>query len=76
LSKNLGKQVKSRLSWDIAGTFFKQIIVLVTVILVRLLTPVEFGVVGLAMVFISLSEMFPDVDLLLGTKKERLIIRL
>ena len=67
MSKNLGNKAKSGLGWDVAGTFLKQISVLVvTIILARLLTPEEFGVVGMAMVFISLSQVFIDVGLSQG----------
>ena len=62
MSKNLGEQVRTGLSWDLTGTFFKQISTLiVTVILARILTPEEFGIIGMAMVFVSLSQVFVDV---------------
>src|SRR5690554_3205836 len=50
-----------------AGSFFNRVSGLViTVILARLLTPEEFGVVALAMVFISLSSVFTDVGFTQG----------
>jgi O-antigen/teichoic acid export membrane protein len=62
LNENLGKQVRSGFGWDLTGTFFKQISTLiVSVILARLLTPEEFGIIGMAMVFVSLSQIFVEV---------------
>jgi len=67
LSNNLGKQVRSGFGWDLIGTFFKQISTLVvTVFLARLLTPDEFGVVAMAMVFVALSQVFVDVGFTQG----------
>jgi O-antigen/teichoic acid export membrane protein len=67
LNKNLGKQVKSGLGWDLGGTLFKQISTLiVTVVLARILSPEEFGIIGMAMVFISLSQVFVDVGFTQG----------
>lgn len=62
MNENLGKQVRSGFGWDLTGTFFKQISTLiVSVILARLLTPEEFGIIGMAMVFVSLSQIFVEV---------------
>jgi teichuronic acid exporter len=55
MSKNLGQQAHSGFEWDLIGTFFKQISVLaVSVVLARLLSPEKFGIIGMAMVFVSL----------------------
>ena len=49
------------------GTFFKQVSTLVvSVILARLLTPEEFGLVAMALVFVSLSQVFVDVGFTQG----------
>ena len=62
MNKNLGKQVRSGFGWDLIGTFFKQISVLtVSVVLARLLSPEEFGIIGMAMVFVNLSQVFVEV---------------
>ena len=67
MNENLGKQVKSGFGWDLLGTFFKQISTLVvTVILARILSPEEFGIIGMAMVFVSLSQVFVDVGFTQG----------
>jgi O-antigen/teichoic acid export membrane protein len=62
MNKNFGKQVRTGFGWDFIGTLFKQISTLVTtVVLARILSPEEFGIIGMAMVFISLSQVFVDV---------------
>ena len=67
MNKNLGKQVRSGFSWDLVGTFFKQVSVLgVSVVLARLLSPEEFGIIGMAMAFVSLSQVFVDVGFTQG----------
>ena len=67
MNKNLVKQAKSGFAWDLMGTFFKQISVLtVSAILARLLSPEEFGVIGMAMVFVSISQIFIDIGFTQG----------
>ena len=62
MNKNLGKQVRSGFGWNLGGTLFKQVSTLtVTVVLARILSPEEFGVIGMALVFVSLSQVFVDV---------------
>ncbi len=49
-------------AWNIAGTFLKQGSgVIITIFLARILDPAEFGLVGMAMVFITISQVFIDV---------------
>lgn len=49
------------LSWDLSGTFAQQgISFIISVFLARLLGPTEFGLVGMALVFISVSQVFSD----------------
>ncbi len=49
-------------AWNIAGTFLKQGSgFIISIFLARLLEPAEFGLVGMAMVFITISQVFIDV---------------
>lgn len=64
---DLRKRVSRGFAWDMAGSLFNQVSGLViTIFLARLLTPEEFGVVALAMVFISLTAVFTDVGFTQG----------
>ena len=63
----LGGRVKRGFAWDMAGSVFNQASgLIITIFLARLLTPEEFGVVALAMVFISLTSVFTDVGFTQG----------
>lgn len=63
----LGRRVRRGFAWDMAGSLFNQVSgLLITIFLARLLTPEEFGVVALAMVFISLTAVFTDVGFTQG----------
>ena len=58
-----GKIVKS-FAWDFAGRSGSQVASLIIgIILARILTPVEFGLIGMAMVFIAVSEIFTNLGL-------------
>jgi lipopolysaccharide exporter len=60
--KNLGKQAVSGVFWQ--GISFlggKLLILVATAILARLLDPSEFGVVGLALVFIGIADVVSDM---------------
>jgi O-antigen/teichoic acid export membrane protein len=58
-----GKIIKS-FAWDFAGRSGSQMASLVIgIILARILTPVEFGMIGMAMVFIAVSEIFTNLGL-------------
>ncbi|MEQ9307094.1 MAG: oligosaccharide flippase family protein, partial [Marinoscillum sp.] len=60
--KSLKKRTTSALAWDIGGTMLRQTFNFVTsIFLARLLTPEEFGLVGMSMVFIAFAEVFIDV---------------
>ncbi|PTB93730.1 hypothetical protein C9994_12750 [Marivirga lumbricoides] len=49
-------------AWNIAGTILKQGSgFVISIFLARLLEPAEFGLVGMAMVFITVSQVFIDV---------------
>lgn len=63
----LGGKVKRGFAWDMAGSLINQVTgLIITIFLARLLTPQEFGVVALAMVFISLTNVFTDVGFTQG----------
>lgn len=63
MKKNSAKgNVRKGFVWDLAGTLIKQLsTVALSIVLARLLGPKDFGLIGMAMVFISLSEVFIDV---------------
>ena len=49
-------------AWDFIGKIINQVIgFVVSVVLARLLTPHEFGIVGIALAFVGLSTMFLDL---------------
>lgn len=50
------------IAWDLGGTLAKSLSsFVISIFLARLLTPEEFGLVGMAMVFITVSQVFIDV---------------
>ena len=58
---SLKQKTVSGLAWSFIENFSKQgIVFLVGIILARLLTPQEFGLIGMITVFISISEGFVD----------------
>jgi teichuronic acid exporter len=58
-----GKLIKS-FAWDFAGRLGGQLIsFVISIVLARILTPEEFGLIGMAMVFISLSGVFTNLGL-------------
>lgn len=58
-----GKLVKS-FAWDLAGRIGGQIASgIIGIILARLLMPAEFGLIGMAMVFIGISGIFTNLGL-------------
>lgn len=61
MSDLLGKSKKG-FKWDLLGSFVNQVFNLgISIVLARLLSPQEFGIVGIALVFTSLTEVFTDV---------------
>ncbi|AXG73160.1 lipopolysaccharide biosynthesis protein [Flavobacterium arcticum] len=67
MSKEVGNKTKKGLFWDLAGSFFRQFAsVFISIILARLLSPEEFGVVGMALVFVSITEVFVDIGFTSG----------
>ncbi|HPT12025.1 MAG TPA: oligosaccharide flippase family protein, partial [Bacteroidales bacterium] len=58
-----GRLIKS-FAWDFAGRVGGQLIgFVISIILARILSPEEFGLIGMAMVFISLSGVFTNLGL-------------
>lgn len=58
---NLHQKPKTALLWSLSGSLVKQFAFLfITIILARLLEPREFGLVAMAAVFISISDMLLD----------------
>lgn len=61
---SLKKRSLTAFIWDIGGTFFRQGSgFIISIFLARLLEPAEFGLVGMAMVFINISYIFMDFGL-------------
>ena len=59
---SLKKRSATALAWDMGGTIIRQGSgFIISIFLARLLDPAEFGLVGMAMVFISISQVFIDV---------------
>lgn len=72
MNKNLNSKSKTAVIWNISGTIVKQISFLfVTIVLKRLLTPEEFGIVGLSMVFVFISEIFIDAGFTAGLIQQK-----
>jgi len=64
MSETLKQKATESFIWDFGGLIVKQGIFFgVSIILARLLTPAEFGLVAMAMVFIAISEIFADFGL-------------
>jgi len=58
----LKKKSAIAFAWDMGGTLINQgSSFIISIFLARLLEPAEFGLVGMAMVFISISQVFIDV---------------
>lgn len=59
---SLKKKSATAIGWDFGGTLAKSLSgFVISIFLARLLTPEEFGLVGMAMVFITVSQVFIDV---------------
>jgi len=67
MNDNLNAKSKTALIWDLSGAFVRQFAAFfITLLLCRLLGPLEFGIIGLALVFIHISEVFLDAGLTSG----------
>ena len=63
----LGQKTRLAFVWDLTGSFVKQIsTIVVSLTLARLLSPQEFGLIGMALVFVSFSQIFVDVGFTQG----------
>lgn len=72
MNKNSASKPKSALLWDLSGTFFRQVSVLTTsIILARILDPEEFGIIGMSMVFIAIAEVFTDAGFTSGLVQQK-----
>ena len=68
---SLSKKVYSAIFWNLSGSLLKQgVMFLVSIFLSRLLSPADFGLVGMATVFIFLAQGFSDLGLTSGLIKE------
>ncbi|MFY0672431.1 MAG: lipopolysaccharide biosynthesis protein [Bacteroidia bacterium] len=53
--------MKSSIVWDLTGSLSRQVITFTTsLVLARILEPSEFGIIGIALVFIALSDVIMD----------------
>ena len=71
--EELKKKASSAVFWNLSGTLMKQgITFVISIFLARLLSPEDFGLVGMATVFISLTQSFTDFGMTSGLiqKKE------
>ncbi|WP_163381059.1 lipopolysaccharide biosynthesis protein [Cyclobacterium sp. SYSU L10401] len=60
-------KAKNGFYWDLTSSFFRQFASLfISIILARLLSPEEFGIVGMAMVFVTITDVFIDVGFTSG----------
>jgi teichuronic acid exporter len=69
----LKKKASSAVFWNFSGTLMKQgITFVISIFLARLLSPEDFGILGMATVFISLTQSFTDFGMTSGLiqKKE------
>lgn len=63
-NKTLKKKGISAVIWNIYGTLMKQgVTFVVSIFLARLLSPEDYGLVGMATVFVSLTQSFADFGL-------------
>lgn len=72
MGTNLNSTIKIGFYWDLLGSFVGQLLTFgITVVLARLLSPEEFGVVGMAMVFVYISSVFTDVGFVSGLIQQK-----
>ena len=61
------KKSKVGLIWDLGGSFTRQFVTFfISIVLARLLSPAEFGTIAMAMVFVSITQVFIDVGFTQG----------
>ncbi|HIB38448.1 lipopolysaccharide biosynthesis protein [Mesonia sp.] len=72
MNKEIGKKTKIGLLWDLSGSFFRQFIAFfISVTLARLLDPKQFGIIGMSLVFVSISQVFVDVGFTSGLVQQK-----
>jgi O-antigen/teichoic acid export membrane protein len=72
MSKNLNSKSKTAVIWDLSGAFVRQFAGLfITILLARLLGPLEFGIIAFALVFIHISEVFLDAGFTSGLVQQK-----
>jgi len=58
----LGGKARKGLSWSLFGNLIKQVLnTAVSILIARVLGPEEYGVVAIALIFVSFSQIFVDV---------------
>jgi PST family polysaccharide transporter len=63
-SSQLGQKVRSAYLWTFAGTFVKQGLTFgLSMLLARLLSPADYGLIGIVLVVISYLSSFQDLGL-------------
>lgn len=73
---NLSEKSRKSFGWDFLGTFSRQMSTLiVSIVLARILSPDEFGVIGMALVFTSISEIFIDAGFTDGIIQQKKVSR-
>jgi O-antigen/teichoic acid export membrane protein len=72
MNKNLYSKSKTAVIWDLSGAFVRQFAGLfITILLARLLGPLEFGIIAFALVFIHISEVFLDAGFTSGLVQQK-----
>lgn len=72
MSKNLNSKTKTGIIWDLSGAFVRQFAFLfISIILARLLEPEQFGIIGMSMVFVAISQVFTDVGFTAGLIQQK-----
>ncbi|MDN4166611.1 lipopolysaccharide biosynthesis protein [Cytophagales bacterium LB-30] len=64
---SVNSKIKKGFVWDLGSNFVRQLTsLIISIVLARILSPDEFGIVGMALVFIHISEVFIDVGFTSG----------
>jgi O-antigen/teichoic acid export membrane protein len=66
-TSQLKKKAASAVFWNLSGTLMKQgVTFIISIFLARLLSPADFGLVGMATVFVALTQSFADFGMTSG----------
>lgn len=72
MGKDINKKTKSAFVWDLTGSLIRQSAgFIISIILARILDPKDFGIIGMSLVFVSISEVFVDVGFTSGLIQQR-----